>query len=506
MSIITNGKSDAAMAPFGKPPSNGDEATMIMLGLMPLIAHPDARDIALIGWGSGLSTHTVLGSSVPESVDTVEIEEAMYEGARLFGERVERAYADPRSHLRIDDARTFFSTGSRRYDAIVSEPSNPWVSGVANLFTVEFYRFLKRHLKDDGVLVQWLHTYEIDDALVAAMLAAMISEFPDAEIYQANGGDILIIAPRTRLLRPFPDAPWREAPLAAELARVGLGHRDEIALRRIGSGEVIRRYVSLFGAQPHSDYFPVVSLNAPRTRFMGLQASFLYSLVTNGLPVLDILDCRQPLGGKAQVKLSQIVPASIFRADALRLVDALRAGRIQDMTEADGWAFSLLRQTPEFSAAGQMRQWSAALAELAKSTLGALPAEDLQDIWHPAPAWLPSSVLENPLAAALVRAYAAAARRDPQAMQWEAEAALALPEAGHLAPQAREHLLTLAMLGALGSGATDKVKEFDDRYAKNMPNGLALIRAYLLAWADGGVPACAAEQQRSGFPGDEPGK
>jgi predicted membrane-bound spermidine synthase len=492
MVIATNGKPDASLAPFDKPPVNGDESTMVMLGLMPLVAHPDARDVALIGWGSGLSTHTVLGDSAPRDVDTIEIEEVMYEGARLFGERVGRAYADPRSHLRIDDARTFFSTGSRRYDAIVSEPSNPWVSGVANLFTVEFYRFLKRHLKDDGVLVQWLHTYEIDDALVAAMLAAMISEFPDAEIYQSNVGDVLIIAPRTRLARPFRDAPWREAPLSAELSRVGLGHIDEIALRRIGGGEVIRRYVSLFGARAHSDYFPAVSLNAPRTRFMGQQASFLSSLITNGLPVLDILDCRKPLGGKAQVTPSPLVPASIFRAEALRLADALRTGRVQDMTEPDGWAYSLLGQTPEFAAGGRIRQWSAALTRLAKATLGALPAEDLQDIWNPAPAWLPPEALGNPPAAALVRAYAAAARRDPQAMRREAEAALALPEAAQFAPQAREHLLTLAMLGALGSGDAAKVKELDARHVENLSNDLLLIRAYLLAWADGGAPACAA--------------
>jgi predicted membrane-bound spermidine synthase len=492
MGIVTNGKPDAALTSFRSPPAGGDEFTMVMLGLMPLIAHPDARDVALIGWGSGLSTHTVLGSSVPKNVDTIEIEEAMYEGARLFGERVERAYADPRSHLRIDDARTFFSTGSRRYDVIVSEPSNPWVSGVANLFTVEFYRFLKHHLKDDGVLVQWLHTYEIDDGLITVMLAAMIGEFPDAEIYQANEGDVLIVAPKTRLLRPFQDAPWRETPLSAELSRVGLGHIDEIALRRIGGGELIRNYVRLFGAQPHSDYFPTVSLNAPRTRFMDRQASFLSDLITNGLPVLDILDCRRPLGVKAQVTPSPLVPASIFRAEALRLVNALKAGRVQDMSEANGWAFSLLRQTPELAAAGQVRQWSAALAKLAKATLGALPAEDLQDIWNPAPAWLPPGALENSPAAALVRAYAAAARRDAQAMQREAEAALALSEAAQLAPQAREHLLTLAMLGALGSGDVAKVREFDGRYTGNMSNDLTLIRAYLLAWADDGAPACAA--------------
>ncbi|MDR3220902.1 MAG: spermine synthase, partial [Candidatus Accumulibacter sp.] len=189
MVISTNGKPDAAMAAYDRPPT-GDEATMVMLGVMPLIAHPAPRDIALIGWGSGLSTHTVLGSSIPQNVDTIEIEETMHEAARAFGPRVERAYTDPRSHLRIDDARTFFSVGGRQYDAIVSEPSNPWVSGVANLFTTEFYRFLKRHLKEDGVLVQWLHFYEIDDSLVATMLAALVSEFPNAELYMISHGDL----------------------------------------------------------------------------------------------------------------------------------------------------------------------------------------------------------------------------------------------------------------------------------------------------------------------------
>jgi hypothetical protein len=77
-------------------------------------------------------------------------------------------------------------------------------------------------------------------------------------------------------------------------------------------------------------------------------------------------------------------------------------------------------------------------------------------------------------------------------MQQEAEAALALPDAMQLAPQAREHLLILNMLGALGNGDAAKVKEINARHSANMANNLAMIRAYLLAWADGGAPACAA--------------
>ena len=70
----------------------------------------------------------------------MEIEKAMLEGANNFRPRVESVFSDPRSRIRIDDAKTFFSTYNKQYDLIVSEPSNPWVSGVAGLFSTEFYR------------------------------------------------------------------------------------------------------------------------------------------------------------------------------------------------------------------------------------------------------------------------------------------------------------------------------------------------------------------------------
>ncbi|GHT93165.1 hypothetical protein AGMMS49545_11950 [Betaproteobacteria bacterium] len=503
LSIVTNGKSDAAMTPINRPPAF-DEITMLMLGAMPLIAHPAPKEIALIGWGSGLSTHTVLGSSVPQNVDTIEIEQVMYDAAKLFGQRVERAYHDPRSHVRIDDARTFFSTGGRQYDAIVSEPSNPWVSGVANLFTVEFYQFLKKHLKEDGVLVQWLHTYEISDPLVATMLSALVNEFPNAEIYAINDGDLLILAPKTELVRPFSDAPWREAGLAAELRRVGLGNMDEITLRRIGGGEVIRQYARLFDAPIHSDYYPNVSLNAPGTRFRNETASFLSSLVSNGLPVLDILDCRVPSGSKSKNAGDPLSTFSTRRFQALQVTEAIRQGRVgvelkRNMalnTQAIGYALSTVQQTASLDTPAQIQDWSAALSMLAENSIGALPAEDLADIWKPVPNWLPAKVTRSPLAAALLRSYAAAAARDVAAMQKEAEAVLAMPEADNLAPETREHLLVIAMLGALGKGDSQKAIAIDQESGtlNHIASHFMGVRHYLLTWAGNDAPVCAARK------------
>ncbi|MDH5247348.1 MAG: fused MFS/spermidine synthase, partial [Betaproteobacteria bacterium] len=136
--ISTNGKPDASIGHDAAKPTP-DEVTMVMTGLVPLAYKPGARTAAVIGFGSGLTTATLLGSPNLQRVDTIEIEPRMVEGARLFGAIVEPAFTDPRSRIVIDDAKSYFARSHLRYDLIVSEPSNPWVSGVASLFTQEFY-------------------------------------------------------------------------------------------------------------------------------------------------------------------------------------------------------------------------------------------------------------------------------------------------------------------------------------------------------------------------------
>src|SRR5919197_330433 len=113
------------------------------------------RSAAVIGIGTGLTTHTLLQHLEIEQVDTIEIEPLMAEASRGFSPRNGAAFADPRGRIVFDDAKSFFSTRGTRYDLIISEPSNPWVSGVASLFTREFYQRIRRHLNAGGMLVQW---------------------------------------------------------------------------------------------------------------------------------------------------------------------------------------------------------------------------------------------------------------------------------------------------------------------------------------------------------------
>jgi hypothetical protein len=495
--ISTNGKPDASLTPMAMAPTQ-DEITMIMAGVLPLALHPEPKRIAVIGWGSGLTTHTLLGSPLPEVVDTVEIERVMVEGARLYGDRVSRAYDDPRSQVRIEDARTFFSTGARKYDAIISEPSNPWVSGVASLFTREFYAFLKRHLEDGGMLVQWLHTYEIDDALVGTMMAALAAEFPETELYLTNTSDLLIVARMEPGRYRAASLAAPDSALFAELKRVGIERPELIEVRRIGSGEVLRNFVRMTGAIPHSDYFPTVSLQAPRTRFMRLSSTFLPGLVTNGLPVLDILDCRVPLGRAAALPAIQFSMLSDARDLGLAIADAGAHGRVgaplrAEFADTVPSVEALLGASRQLATAPSgLRDWSAQVAGFARRSIGLLPAQDLLDVWI-APAWLPADAMAIPEVHAVMTAYASAARRDSAAMRRDAERVLELPEEA-ISPLVREQMLVIAMLGALGTDDRAAVPVLDERWGVTVARtaDFAPIRSYLLAWADGPVPACAA--------------
>ena len=201
-SIRTNGKSDGSINLELEGERGSDEITMVLTGALPLALMPQARTAAVIGIGTGLTTHTLLQSLSLQSVETVEIEAAMAEAARGFVPRNSAAFADPRGAILIDDAKTFFSTRNRRYDILVSEPSNPWVSGVSSLFTREFYRRIRGHLNPEGILVQWFQLYEIDASLLASVMLALGESFPHYSIYAPSNHDLLIVASAAAVTYP----------------------------------------------------------------------------------------------------------------------------------------------------------------------------------------------------------------------------------------------------------------------------------------------------------------
>jgi predicted membrane-bound spermidine synthase len=471
-SLRTNGKSDGAINM--KPGARiSDEITMVLTGALPLAFSPDARHAAVIGVGTGLSTHTLVASPAIESVDTIEIEPAMAEASRLFSPINSNTFADPRSHIIFDDAKTYFSTHNRLYDIIVSEPSNPWVSGVSSLFTSEFYRHVRRYLKPDGVLVQWFQLYEIDVSLVASVMQALGANFPDYAIYAPTDSDLLIVAGEERILaRRLADVTAMPG-VSRELARVHIRTLGDVEIRRIGGKKTLAPLFASYGAPANSDYRPYLDLHAARYRFMQQSAGDITGIGTPNVPTVAILEGQSEpathassLDGEDYLdRLEKTRRARYARDFFLASVppqpqaiprqlqkdlEIMRAHLVdcRDPERFDIWFHSLyqLARTinPYLSAAEGRALWDRLSDRIGAARCGAAPGPSQK-------AWI-----------ALFRAVAA---RDPARMAELAEHLLG--QASDLPGSNRQYLLTAGMTGYLALGQRGKAADLWNRYPRD---------------------------------------
>lgn len=445
VTIRTNGKADASVAMADTPPQS-DETTMLLVGALPLLLRPEARNAAAIGFGSGLSTHALLAAPGLEAVDTIEIEPAMVEMARAFLPHNRRAYDDRRSRIHYDDAKSFFASRGR-WDVITSEPSNPWVSGVAGLFSAEFYGLARRHLAPGGILVQWMHLYEIDPPLVSTIFQALEREFPHYAVYGSNTGDILIAASADGPVgAPGPEA---FAPLAAELSRFRLDHPDQVAMRRLGDQASLHPLFVSYGLAANSDYRPVLDQGAAKARFLGRSTEALVNLRAEPLPVLEMLS--EP---GAMVPPVTVAPTPFFSPAftfhrARMIQERLQGGLRMD----DPWTREFGRDADRLAGLCLRPDIPPVIAmiELAKATLAYLPKAEAEALWDRV-GGLPCAA---GAAAGWYELFGAVAARDAAAMAARAEALLG--SVGE--PTQRRFLIAAALLGRIAHGEPGRAAE-----------------------------------------------
>jgi spermidine synthase len=381
--IATNGKTDAAIN-MGAGTAAPDEITMVMAAALPLALHDAPARVANIGIGSGLTSQTVLASARVQQLDSIEIEPAMAEAARIgFGARVQRLYTDPRSHIHFEDAKSFFAAAGAPYDVIISEPSNPWVSGVATLFSDEYYRQIRRYLRDDGLLVQWLQIYETDVTIIASVIKALKPHFADYAVYNTDDTDILIVARKQGRLPALGERIFSEPLLRDELQRVSLVAPVQLALRRIADKRSMDALIATYSAPANSDYFPFVDLNAPRMRYLGRDALDLSLL--NSLPV----PLRRLLGDDSeQAALLAALPVgtALDREQrthaALRLAAAVQSADVSALAPEVAVDVLMIRNSGmDCAAEGTRRAWLAAVSGVHERTTAFLDRVNASALW-----------------------------------------------------------------------------------------------------------------------------
>ena len=448
MNIRTNGKVDAAINVGHAGGASFDESTMSLLGVLPLAMNPGAKIAANIGLGSGLTTQTLLGWPELERVDTVEIEPAMVEGARNFGDRVNRVFTDPRSRIYIDDAKTFFSSHRQKYDVIVSEPSNPWISGVAGLFSREFYRLVRNRLATGGVFCQWMHLYETDMNLIASVLKAVSENFADYVLYMSNNGDLLILASDSPMKVPDPHV-IGSPEIVKALKRISIESIQDLEIRRVGNRKMLGKFFESFPAPPNSDYYPFLDQNAERARFLSKDARQLMGFTIDPLPLRQMIEDTAPQKGKTNITTTHLFPLTNLASTAVSLRDHFLRGDPPIDSAYVRYCLNVEHLFGDCKSRPDEDESISSLYMVASAMSAYLNPEELDAVWKRLEA-KPCSRSLTKRQRNWLAFFKAVGRRDPKTMEVTAKTLLAQEQD---IPQGASRLLVAsAMLGSLSQG------------------------------------------------------
>ena len=252
--MANSGKVDAS--------SHGDIYTQAMLAHLPALAHPSATNALVIGFGCGMTSGEFLYYPNIRQIDSVEISPQVIEAAAFFNPWNNNVMSSPRNRTIVQDARTQLLLGETSYDIITSEPSNPWMAGLANLFTAEYLNLVKSRLNDHGVFVQFLHSYQTDWETFSLMLRTIAHVFPNSILIRPAffGSDYALLCfkhPDDRLLE--------------ENIIKGLPYAAQSAVLSLDAPEVVYPLIvtedpqALAGPGPlHTDNYPLLEALAPR--------------------------------------------------------------------------------------------------------------------------------------------------------------------------------------------------------------------------------------------------
>jgi len=258
VALRVNGKIDAS--------NFGDMPTQVLLGQVPLLFGQPAKKVLVIGYASGVTVGSVVRHAGVERVDAVEIEPAIVEASRFFDDESGSPLDEPRVRLVLDDARSYLAATGEKYDVIISEPSNPWMSGVSNLFTREFFQIARGALAPGGRLLQWVQLYSLEPQALHSIFAALRSEFPYVYgfAHSENSPDLLLLASERPLTRA--DLPsWEKLParVRADLERIGnFSTADLWSLIRLLPDDIAA--LAARAAVPNSDDNLRIELDTPR--------------------------------------------------------------------------------------------------------------------------------------------------------------------------------------------------------------------------------------------------
>ncbi|PJB74524.1 MAG: hypothetical protein CO096_03200 [Armatimonadetes bacterium CG_4_9_14_3_um_filter_66_14] len=279
--LATNGKIDAS--------SESDMPTQVLSAHLPMLLHGNAKDVLVIGWASGVTVGST--SLYPgTTVKAVEIEPAIIQASRYFEHVNNRPRLNPRVTPVLNDARNYLLVTPDRFDVIISEPSNPWITGTSNLFTQQSFELGRAHLRGGGIFCQWLQLYGMHPRHVKTLMRTFHAVFPHMVVFQTleradlmllgSASELTLKVPRLRELMKLPQ-------LAHDLSRVDVANvYDLLARFRFGTNEVAQ----FTGPGPlNTDDNALIEYAAPRSLYANTRNANAEQLIRHQVSPVEYL-------------------------------------------------------------------------------------------------------------------------------------------------------------------------------------------------------------------------
>jgi spermidine synthase len=183
-SILINGKADSS--------TFYDRETLRLMAHLPALLAPKRERVLVVGLGTGVTAGELALYPDVRSIEVAEICPGIAELLPMFAAWTHGVHEDPRLRIRTGDAFRVIRRSGARWDIVISEPSNPWTSGVDQLFSREFYRLVRERLEPGGVFLQWMQRYATNEAIAALVVNTLRAEFPYLRVFRAGADDLLV--------------------------------------------------------------------------------------------------------------------------------------------------------------------------------------------------------------------------------------------------------------------------------------------------------------------------
>ncbi|MBN1296279.1 fused MFS/spermidine synthase [bacterium] len=259
-SLKINGKTDG---------SDGDDlTTQVMLSILPLAHCKNPRKALIVGLGTGVTAGSALNYQ-GLNVVCIEIDDAVIHASRYFDHVSGSPMNNPQFSILQADARTVLSASDIHYNVIISEPSNPWITGVSNLFTIEYFESALARLEPDGVMCQWIHSYYMDTETLMTIFRSFNHVFPLSSLWRGSDGDYLILGSRYPIEpdRSKINSLFENPAIRSDLARIAIDSPDSFLGMFILGASDFNRMTRSTGIQLNSDDHPTVEFNAPMSLY-----------------------------------------------------------------------------------------------------------------------------------------------------------------------------------------------------------------------------------------------